>query len=315
MDEFLGWIAGLFAAIIPGHAAPPPGFLGYVEADYVYAAAPTPGTIESIAVSEGATVAAGDVLFVLAHAQQQSQLAAAEARVVAAQASVDNLKTGGRSAEVEVARANLDQAEAQLALANAALARTQGLFDKGLAPQARLDQDQAAADSAVARVAQLKAQLEVTELPARAAQLANAEAMLAAAQADAETARSALRDRTIVASAGGRVETLFFSAGETTAVGVPVVSIIPDDALEVKFYVGETERMSLKLGESLDVTCDGCEVPVTATLSQLASEPQFTPPVIYSRDERNRMVFLAEATLADGAGLLPGQPVTVSRHE
>jgi HlyD family secretion protein len=311
MDEFLAWIAGLFAAIIPGHAATPPQFLGYVEADYVYAAAPSPGTIETIGVAEGAIVSAGDVLFVLAHAQQESQLAAAEARVAAAEASVENLKTGGRSAEIEVARANLQQAEAQLALANAALARTQQLFDQGLSPQAKLDQDQATADSAVARVAQLKAQLAVTELPARDAQLANAEAMLAAARADAETARVALSDRTIVAPVSGRVETLFFSAGETAAVGVPVVSIIPDDALKVKFYVGEMERVNLKIGDVLSVSCDGCETPLSATVSQIASQPQFTPPVIYSRDERSRMVFMAEATLADASGLLPGQPVTV----
>jgi HlyD family secretion protein len=313
MDEFLGWITGLFAAIIPGHAATPPQFLGYVEADYVYAAAPSPGTIESIAVDEGTVVQAGDVLFVLAHAQQQSQLAAAEARVTAAEASVDNLKTGGRSAEVEVARANLDQAQAQLALANAALSRTKELFDKGLTPQAKLDQDQATADGAVARVAQLKAQLEVIELPARDAQLANAEAMLAAARADAETARAALNDRTIVAPVSGRVETLFFNAGETAAAGVPVVSIIPDDALKVRFYVGETERVNLAIGDAMTVGCDGCETPIAATVSRIASEPQFTPPVIYSRDERNRMVFLAEATLADATGLLPGQPVTVGQ--
>lgn len=313
MDEFLGWFAGLFAAIIPGHAATPPQFLGYVEADYVYAAAPSPGTIESIAVDEGAVVQAGDVLFVLAHAQQAAVVAGAEARVAAAEATVENLKTGGRSAEIQVARANLDQAEAQLALATAALARTRELFEKGLTPQAKLDQDQASADSAAARVAQLQAQLEVTELPARDAQLANAEAMLVAAKAEAERARSDLEDRTIVASVSGRVETLFFQAGETAAAGVPVVSIIPADALEVKFYVGETERVNLKLGETLTVSCDGCETTITATLSQLASEPQFTPPVIYSRDERNRMVFMAEASLADGSGLLPGQPVTVAR--
>ena len=313
MDEFLGWFAGLFAAIIPGHAAAPPQFLGYVEADYVYAAAPSAGTIESIAVDEGTAVQAGDVLFVLAHAQQAAVVAGAEARVVAAEATVENLKTGGRSAEIQVARANLDQAQAQLALANAALARTRELFEKGLTPQAKLDQDQASADSAAARVAQLRAQLEVTELPARDAQLANAEAMLVAAKAEAERARSDLEDRTIVASVSGRVETLFFQAGETAAAGVPVVSIIPADALEVKFYVGETERVNLKLGETLTVMCDGCETAITATLSQLASEPQFTPPVIYSRDERNRMVFMAEATLADGSGLLPGQPVTVAR--
>ena len=268
MDEFLGWIAGLFAAIIPGHAAAPPQFLGYVEADYVYAAAPSPGTIESIAVDEGSVVAAGDVLFVLGHAQQASQVAAAEARVMAAEATVENLedrraRRGSRGGAGDARRRPWRSSRWPMR-------RWRGrkeLFDKGLAPQARLDQDQASADSAEARVAQLQAQLEVAELPARDAQLANAEAMLAAAQADAERARSDLSDRTIVAPVDGLVETLFYSAGETAAAGVPVLSIIPADALEVKFYVGETERVNFKLGDTVSVTCDGCEAPISATLT------------------------------------------------
>lgn len=313
MDQFLGWIAGLFAAIIPGAgAAPGPEFIGYVEADYVYAAAPSPGgTIESMAVQEGSEVAAGDVLFVLAHGQQDALLTAAEARVRAAQANLDNLRTGGRTAEVDVVRASLAQAQAQLSLGNAALARSQELFDKGLIPKAKLDQDAAAAQSAQAQVDQLSAQLEVAELPARTAQVANAEAMLAAAEADAQKAQSDLSDRTVKAAVAGRVETLFFAAGETAAAGMPVVSIIPGDALEVRFYVGETERVNLLLGQTVAVACDGCTDSLTAQLTQLASEPEFTPPVIFSRDERNRMVFLAKAALVAGSGLLPGQPVTV----
>jgi HlyD family secretion protein len=93
------------------------------------------------------------------------------------------------------------------------------------------------------------------------------------------------------------------------------VALLPADALKVKFYVGEAERATLALGDTVGVSCDGCAEALTAQLSFFASDPQFTPPIIYSRDERMRLTFLAEATLESGAGLLPGQPVTVERIE
>jgi HlyD family secretion protein len=326
MDEFLSWLTGLFAAIVPhAGAAPEPMFLGYVEAEYVYIAAPSPGTIEDLAIAEGDLVEKGEVLFVLSHNQQQAQFDAAEARVAAAQANVDDLKTGSRVEEVDVIRASLmqaeaqlRQAEAQLELARASWTRSQELFSSGIIPKARLDADQSTHDSAAAakasaeaQVAQLRAQLEVAELPARDAQLANAEANLIAAEADAARARSDLADRTVVAPVSGRVETLFFTGGEIAAAGVPVVELLPANAMEVKFYVGESERAGLTLGDTLSVHCDGCADAFGATLSRIAADPQFTPPVIYSRDERSRLVFLAEAELADPGNLLPGQPVSV----
>jgi HlyD family secretion protein len=326
MDQFLSWLTGLFAAIVPhAGAAPEPVFLGYVEAQYVYVAAPSPGMIEDLAIAEGDVVKKGEVLFVLSHGQQHAQLDAAEARVAAAQASVDNLKTGSRVEDVDVIRASLMQAEAQLrqteaqlGLAQASWTRSQELFAAGLIPKARLDTDKSAHDSAAAakasaeaQVAQLSAQLEVAELPARDAQLANAEANLLAAEADAARARSDLADRTIVAPVSGRIETLFFTGGEIAATGVPVVELLPANAMEIKFYVGESERAGLALGDVLSVHCDGCADALTATLSHLAADPQFTPPVIYSRDERSRLVFLAQAELADADNLLPGQPVSV----
>ncbi len=81
--------------------------------------------------------------------------------------------------------------------------------------------------------------------------------------------------------------------------------------MEVKFYVNEAARSSLSLGDTLSVHCDGCADTMTATLSRIATDPQFTPPVIYSRDERSRLVFLAQAEFAAPANLLPGQPVSV----
>jgi HlyD family secretion protein len=315
MDGFLAWLVGLIALVIPGFGATEaPQFNGYVEARYVYAAAATAGPIEAISVREGDVVLEGDLLFRLRQEQQIALLQGAEARVAAAEAGLRNLTTGGREDEVDVARASLQKAEADLSLARETSVRSGKLFAEGLIAQSKYDQDRATLASAEAAVKQLAAQLKVAELPARDEQQVQAEANLAAAQADAEKANADLADRTITSPAAGRIERVFFDAGEIVSAGTPVVSILPEGALKVKFYVPETVRAGFALGDKVAVSCDGCPEGLTATLSYFASDPQFTPPVIYSRDERQRLSFLIEATL-DGATLHPGQPVTVERLE
>lgn len=315
MDGFLAWLFGLIAIVIPGFGTEQaPQFNGYVEARYVYAASTTAGPIETISVHEGDQVLEGDLLFRLRQEQQIALLQAAEARVAAAEAGLKNLTTGGREDEVDVVRASLQKAQADLSLARETSVRSGKLFAEGLIAQSKYDQDRATLASAEAAVKQLAAQLKVAELPARDAQQVQAEANLTAAQADAEKVNADLADRTITSPAAGRIERVFFDAGEIVSAGTPVVSILPEGALKVKFYVPETVRASFALGDKVAVSCDGCPDGLTATLSYFASDPQFTPPVIYSRDERQRLSFLIEATM-DDASLHPGQPVTVERVE
>lgn len=311
MEQLSSWLFGILAAIVPGLAGDAgPRFNGYVEIDYLYVAPLAGGRITDIAVSEGQQVAAGTVLVSLDASQQQATLLGAEAQVAAAEAALRNLETGGREDEIAVARANLTQAEADLQLAQDTAERSARLFEQGIVAQSRRDQDQTALNVAEARVAQLASQLKVIELPARDAQQQQAEANLAAARASAEAARIALSERTVTAPAAGQVEKLFYSAGEIDSAGGPLLSLRPDGALTVKFYLPEAARSAYPVGSQFRVSCDGCGAGITATLSYLAADPQFTPPVIYSRDERQRLSFLAEADLA-GAVLPPGQPVTL----
>jgi HlyD family secretion protein len=92
-----------------------------------------------------------------------------------------------------------------------------------------------------------------------------------------------------------------------------VVSISGDAAMKVLFYVSETDRQLFALGDRIKISCDGCAPELTATVSRFASDPQFTPPIIYSRDERNRLVFQTEAVLDQQNAVLPGQPVSIER--
>lgn len=312
MTEFLAWLTGLVGILIPGFGtADPPRYNGYVEAKYVYVAPVAGGPIESIAVREGDAVAKGELLFTLKHDQESAAVLAAEARVAAAGANLQNLSTGSRIDEINVVRATLQKGEADLGLARDSAARSEKLFAQGLVPQSQLDRDRATLASAEAAVRQFEAQLKVAELPARDAQKLQAEADLAAAKADADKARLALDDRNVEAPQAGRVERLIYDVGETMAAGTPVISLLPRDALKVKFYVPQAERAALSMGQRMAVSCDGCPAGIEAAISYFASSPQFTPPVIYSREERERLTFLVEATLAEGSALHPGQPVTL----
>ncbi len=309
MNEFL---AGVMAAILSifSPQAGPAGYSGYLEADYVYVAPISAGRIDTMAAMQGQSVAAGDVLFTLDTTQQQNLLDAAVARVSAAQATLANLETGGRSEELDVIRASLAKAEADLAQAQSNLARSEKLLEAGTVPSVRVEQDRTALASVQAQADQLRAQLAVAELPARNAQQVAAEANLQAAQADAARARQDLADRMVTAPVAGTVDKVFFRIGEVAGVGNPVVALLPEGPLEAWFFVPEPERATLAVGGVVTVTCDGC-VGMDAEVIHIASEPQTTPPVIYSREERSRLVYLAKARLDASGTLQPGQPVTV----
>jgi HlyD family secretion protein len=313
MNGFFAWAAGLLAIVIPGFgAAPAPSFTGYVEAKYVYVAPASAGIIDRFAVREGQQVKQGDLLFTLNSGQQQALVTAAEAQVKAAQATWQNLTTGGRAEELAAAQAAVNKAEADLNLAQTTLERSQKLFASSTITQAQLDQNRAAVESAQAALSQAKAQLAVTGLPAREEQQKAAKANLDVAVANAEKARADLADRSIAAPADGRIERTYYDPGEMAPAGAAVLSLQPAKALKIEFYVAEGDRLRLAMGQTVGVACDGCAQGLTAKVSYLASDPQYTSPIIYSREERTQLVFLAEATLEDGGAILPGQPVTVS---
>ncbi len=312
MSTLPDWLIAVIALVYPQIEAPPPHtYNGYIEGDYVYAAAATAGRITDIGVTEGASVTEGTILFRLDATQQEAALRAAEAQVAQAQATLENLQTGSREAETEVIRAELARAETELELAQSRLARSEQLFERGSIAQARVDDDQAATDSAAAHVAELRAQLAVAELPARAAQVVAAEAALEAARAEADRARSALEDQVVTSPDTGLVDRVFFDNGEVAGAGTPVVAILPPDGLTALFFIPQDDRSAYRPGDRMAVTCDGCGEGLTATITRLASTPQYTPPIIYSQEERARLVFRAEADLSSGSGLLPGQPISV----
>ena len=288
---------------------PDPLYLGYAEGDYRLIAPETAGRIATIHVAEGAQVAAGDRLFELDSQQESEQLAAAEARIEAASARFDDAAAGGREPEIEAARDQLAAARATQREAAENLERQQDLFARGIVPRARLDAAESAASAANARVAELRQRLTLAALPARENQLRALTAEVTAAEAERDRLRDMIRRRTVDAPVDARVERQIRYEGELSGPGQPVFRLLPDDAIHAVIFIPEPEIGNWPVGTTLNISCASCAEGLQAEIRRIESAPSFTPPVIFSENERHRLVFRTEAVFS-GPPPPPGTPLT-----
>jgi HlyD family secretion protein len=140
----------------------------------------------------------------------------------------------------------------------------------------------------------------------------DAEAALRTAQARLNAAQTRLARRKVPSPVSGIVQQIYFRPGEMVAAGRPVVSLLPPANIKIRFYVPEYRLPDIKLGDSVRVTCDNCPAGITARVSFIAQQAEFTPPVIYSREERAKLVFLVEARTDKSDSLRVGQPVSIT---
>jgi len=291
----------------------PPGYGGYVEAEYVRVAAPAGGTLARLDVRRGDSVAGQAPLFVLESEQERAARAEAEARLARSQAALANLEKGRRPPELEAVKAQLAQAQATLRASESDLDRTRKLVaDKFVSPQ-RLDEVLSRRDADRARVAELTAQVTVATLPARSDEIAAARAEVKAASDALAQAQWRLDQRTQASPVAAVVADTLYRPGEYVPAGAAVVSLLPAGNVKVRFYVPETVVATIRVGGTATVRCDGCAAPIEVRIDYVAPEAEFTPPVIYSRENRAKLVFLVEARPVRATDALrAGLPVEVS---
>ena len=287
---------------------------GYVEGEFVRVAAPFPGTLVSLDVRRGADVAAGSALFTLESEREDAARREAEERSRKAQATVDDLRKGKRPTEVDAVRAQLAQAEATASFSEKEYQRALGLVDKGFISPNKLDETRTARDRDRNRVVELTNELATSRLGARPDEIRAAEAEAAASRASLAQASWSLKQKSVAAPVGGRVSDTLFAPGDWVSAGAPVVSLLPPANVKVRFFVPETRLGAIRVGQNVSIACDGCPAAVPASITFIAPQAEFTPPVIYSRESRAKLVFLVEAKPApqDAAKLHPGQPVDVT---
>ncbi len=287
---------------------------GYVEGEYVRVAAPFAGALQQLAVKRGDQIASGAPLFSLEKENEMAARRQAEQEQQSANARLANLKTGKRPPEVATVAEQLRQAIASRELSAANLQRQESLAKSGFISNAALDDARTQLKRDTAAVAQLQASVATAKLPARPDEIRAAEADAAAARDALAQADWRLAQRAIAAPVTGRVNDTYYVIGDWVAAGSPIVNLLPVGNVKIRFFAPEPIIGRLKPGQSLTFACDGCGAPMPATITFISDRAEFTPPVLYSKENRAKLVYLVEAKPAAevAARLNPGQPVDVT---
>ncbi|MGH8210026.1 MAG: HlyD family secretion protein [Steroidobacteraceae bacterium] len=289
-------------------------YQGYVEGEFVYLGSSQSGTLAQLSVTRGQTIDASAPVFSLESEDEAAALRQAQQQLAAARAQLADLQTGKRPPEVDVTRAQLVQAVANAHKAALQLTRDESQFSAGGIAKAQLDDSRANAESTAAQLDELSNQVRVAQLPGRMQQIGAQAAQVEAAAASVAQAQWKLDQKRVSSPAQGLVYDTLYRIGEWVQAGSPVVQMLPPQNVKVRFFVPETIVGTLAPGRALTIHCDGCAADVRAKITYISHEAEYTPPVIYSNENRAKLVFLVEAhpSTADAVKLRPGQPVAVS---
>ncbi|MEO6245316.1 MAG: HlyD family efflux transporter periplasmic adaptor subunit [Opitutaceae bacterium] len=290
------------------------GWQGYLEGEFVYVSAPLGGRLDQLAVRRGTRVEAGAPLFALEVASELAARREAADRLRSAQARLDDLRKGSRPSELAALEARVEQARATAELSKSDLTRQEELFKAKVIAAADVDRARLTHERNTRAIEEPAAQLATARLGGRPDVIAAAVADVAAAAAARERADWAVAQKTQAAPQAAFVHDTLYREGEFVPAGTPIVALLPPENLKVRFFLSEANFATLKAGDRVRVAFTGRATPLEARVNYLSTRPEFTPPILYNRDNRAKLVFMVEAALdpAVARDLHPGQPVDVT---
>jgi HlyD family secretion protein len=297
------------------HVASAGVWQGYADADYVKVGPTQQGLLTAVSVARGDQVESGALLFAQDDTADRAARDQAARQLLQAEQQLANLQAGGKPTEIQQAEANLADARSTRDRTQADLQRDERLMPVGGISIQTLDQVRADVRSAQAKVQVAEAALAQLHAPmGREWEIKAQTAAVDAARAAVAMAAWRLDQRRVAAPVGARVADILARPGETIAAGAPVVSLLPPANILVRFFVPETALSTVHKGDAVALHCDRCPTDLTATISFVSPQAEYTPPVIYSESSRAKLVYLIEARpRPDQAPLInPGQPIEVA---
>jgi len=288
---------------------------GYIEGEFVYVASPHAGRLVKLVVAKGAQVKVGDPLFELDGMPEQSALDEAQRKLDHALAVLEDAKKGKRPSEIESISASLEEARAASVLAEKEAARQARLQSTvGATTEQDVERALSLRDQDRERVARLSADLETARLGSRVDQVIAADADVQTSLAALAKAHWDLAEKSQRSPQAGLVFDTLYREGDWVAAGAPVVMLLPPSNVKLRTFVSEERVGALHVGDSVRVFVDGVGEPFIGKISYISPRAEYTPPVVYSRDNRQKFVFMVEAVFAPDAAvkLHPGQQVDVA---
>lgn len=286
-------------------------FQGYVEGQNIYLASPYSGILETLAVQRGQEVKKGAFLFQLDVNPQILQVKQILADLQQAKNLLNDLENPRRQPEVNAIRAQIAQTEAQIKLAQLRVQRYQQLVNKQAASKDALDEAIARYNEQLKLKAQYEENLKLAQLGGREEQINAQKAQVISLTAKLNEANWQLAQKRQVAPAAGIVFDTYYRVGEFVPQQKPVLALLTPENVRLEFFVPAKELPKLNVGQKISFLCDDCQQRATAVISYISPEAQYIPPLVYSRENDDKIVFRIKADLPDFNKYKPGQPITV----
>jgi len=295
------------------HEKPSGHYQGYIEGEYVYVSAPVSGRLQTLDVERGSRVENGRRLFSLEATPLKAARDEATGKVTEARSRLEDLRKGSRPTEIAALQARLSEARAAYEYAKKEFERLDYLYHSKASAQAELDRARSQFEQTKSQVAALESELATAQLGARSDQVSAQEANVKSLQGMLDRAQWELAESIQNAPVAGLISDTLYRVGEWVAAGRPVVVLLPPENIKARTFVPEAFLSSLQPGSKATISVDGRAETLEAVVSFIAPKAEYTPPVIYSRENREKLVYLIELKLLSrsAGGLNPGQPIEV----
>lgn len=287
-------------------------FQGYVEANNIFLTAPFSGTLISLPFKRGADVHHGDVVFQLDSNPQALELEAEKLLLKESNFDLKDQESPKRSPEVKAGKALVEQVDARLRLAKLRQERYKLLYQK---KAGNLDQADEAREHLIeleALKAQRESELDLLKLGARKNKIAEKKTRVKFLLEKIRIAKWELEQKTGYATGDGNIFDIYYREGEWVAAGTPVLSLLLPKHIFIEFFVPVSMLSKLQLNQIVYFTCSGCDASHEARIDYIAREAEYVPPLVYSRDNYNKLVFRIRAKPIQPSLFKPGQPVTIT---
>lgn len=259
----------------------------------------------------GKMVTKGQLLFQLDSKPQSIVISENTAELQQAREVLKDLQKPRRTPEIDAIKAQIDEVDAQVNLAQIRVQRYKQLYQRQAVQKDTLDEAVALFQEKEMLKKQYQANLKLAQMGSREEQIAAQQAQIQVINAKIAEAQWQLSQKSIRAPAAGIIFDTYYRAGEFVGSQQAVLSLLTPENLRLEFFVPAQRLAQLQVGQKITYLCDGCKQRSEAMISYISPEAQFIPPLVYSRDNSDKIVFRIKADLQYFLQFKPGQPVTV----
>lgn len=286
-------------------------YQGYVEGETIFLASPYSGVLVDRMVNRGQEVKKGDLLYRLDKNPEAIVVEESEAELLQAKKIYEDLKKPRRVPEITAIQKQIEQVEAQLELAQIRVQRYQKLYNKNATDKDTLDETEARLEELQHLKAQYQSNLELAMQGSRQEQINAQQAKIDGLIAKLKQAKWQLAQKSVYAPVDGVVFDTYFRKGEFVN-RQPVVAILPAKNRRIEFFVPVGVINRFHLDQTLSFTCDGCGEGNQAVINYISPKVEYIPPLVYSRENMDKLVFRLKAAIKSPAKFKPGQPVMIT---